>query len=83
VGQPGVTERACRIAWHLPGPTIAPGWTLDLMARHSLDFWLTSEDLPDPDNRVTLDAKGDIVLRPTPCTRRSWGRSGRRPCSTS
>lgn len=47
-------------------PRIAPGWTLELMARHSLDFWLTSEDLPDPDNRVTLDAKGGIVLSYTP-----------------
>jgi choline dehydrogenase-like flavoprotein len=47
-------------------PAIAPGWTLDLMARHSLDFWLTSEDLPDPDNRVTLDSEGRIVLRYTP-----------------
>jgi choline dehydrogenase-like flavoprotein len=43
-------------------PAIAPGWTLDLMAKHSLDFWLTSEDLPDPDNRVTLDRDGNIVL---------------------
>ena len=43
-------------------PAIAPGWTLDLMAKHSLDFWLTSEDLPDPNNRVTLDAEGGIVL---------------------
>jgi choline dehydrogenase-like flavoprotein len=43
-------------------PAIAPGWTLELMARHSLDFWLTSEDLPDPDNRVTLDRDGRIVL---------------------
>ena len=43
-------------------PAIAPGWTLELMARHSLDFWLTSEDLPDPDNRVTLDHEGNIVL---------------------
>lgn len=43
-------------------PAIAPGWTLELMARHSLDFWLTSEDLPDPNNRVTLDDKGGIVL---------------------
>src|SRR5437660_6836924 len=43
-------------------PAIAPGWTLDLMARHSLDFWLTSEDLPDPDNRMTLDREGNIVL---------------------
>ena len=47
-------------------PAIAPGWTLDLMARHSLDFWLTSEDLPDPDNRVTLDREGNIVLSYTP-----------------
>jgi choline dehydrogenase-like flavoprotein len=43
-------------------PAIAPGWTLDLMARHSLDFWLTSEDLPAPDNRVTLDRDSAIVL---------------------
>jgi choline dehydrogenase-like flavoprotein len=43
-------------------PAIAPGFTLDLMANHSLDFWLTSEDLPDPNNRVTLDRDGNIVL---------------------
>ncbi|HWT03743.1 MAG TPA: GMC family oxidoreductase [Pyrinomonadaceae bacterium] len=43
-------------------PAIAPGFTLELMATHSLDFWLTSEDLPDPDNRVTLDRDGNIVL---------------------
>jgi len=47
-------------------PAIAPGWTLDLMARHSMDFWLTSEDLPDPGNRVTLDRNGDIVLTYAP-----------------
>jgi len=47
-------------------PAVAPGWTLDLMAKHSLDFWLTSEDLPDPDNRVTLDRDGNIVLAYTP-----------------
>jgi choline dehydrogenase-like flavoprotein len=43
-------------------PAIAPGWTLEMMGKHSLDFWLTSEDLPDPDNRVTLDREGNIVL---------------------
>jgi choline dehydrogenase-like flavoprotein len=43
-------------------PAIAPGFTLDLMAKHSLDFWLTSEDLPDPANRVMLNRDGDIVL---------------------
>jgi choline dehydrogenase-like flavoprotein len=47
-------------------PAIAPGFTLELMARHSLDFWLTSEDLPDADNRVTLDRDGKIVLSYTP-----------------
>jgi choline dehydrogenase-like flavoprotein len=47
-------------------PAIAPGFTLDLMARHSLDFWLTSEDLPDPDNRVTIDHEGNIVLAYSP-----------------
>ena len=43
-------------------PAIAPNFTLELMATHSLDFWLTSEDLPDPDNRVTLSRDGKIVL---------------------
>ena len=47
-------------------PALAPGFTLDLMAHHSLDFWLTSEDLPDPENRVTLDSEGNIVLAYTP-----------------
>jgi choline dehydrogenase-like flavoprotein len=36
------------------------------MAQHSLDFWLTSEDLPLPENRVTLNAAGEIVLSYTP-----------------
>lgn len=44
-------------------PAIAPGWTLELMAKHSLDFWLTSEDLPDPNNRVTVNRDGQIKLR--------------------
>lgn len=43
-------------------PSIAPGWSLELMAQHSFDFWLTSEDLPDPQNRVTLGEDGEIVL---------------------
>ncbi|HSA93657.1 MAG TPA: GMC family oxidoreductase [Terriglobales bacterium] len=43
-------------------PPLTPGFTLEMMANHSLDFWLTSEDLPDPNNRVTLDREGNIVL---------------------
>jgi choline dehydrogenase-like flavoprotein len=47
-------------------PPFVPGMTLDVMAKHSLDFWLTSEDLPDPDNRVTLNKEGGIALSYTP-----------------
>jgi len=43
-------------------PFFAPGFTLDEMARHAVDFWLTTEDLPDPNNRVTLNEKNEIVL---------------------
>jgi choline dehydrogenase-like flavoprotein len=50
------------VALSAGAPPIAPGWTLELMAHHSLDFWLTSEDLPDPANRVTIDAAGQPVL---------------------
>jgi choline dehydrogenase-like flavoprotein len=43
-------------------PKIVPGFTLELMARHSLDFWMTSEDLPDPNNRVVVTRDGQIQL---------------------
>jgi choline dehydrogenase-like flavoprotein len=43
-------------------PKIVPGFTLDLMAKHSMDFWITSEDLPDPSNRVTVTRNGQIQL---------------------
>jgi choline dehydrogenase-like flavoprotein len=43
-------------------PKIVPGFTLDLMAKHSLDFWMTSEDLPDANNRVTVTRDGQIQL---------------------
>jgi choline dehydrogenase-like flavoprotein len=46
-------------------PWFAPGLALDYMARHSLDFWLTTEDLPRPDNRVTVDRQGNIHLSKT------------------
>src|SRR5262249_49616633 len=39
-----------------------PEMALDTMARHSIDFWLTSEDLPDPENRVTLNRDGQVTL---------------------
>ena len=33
---------------------LAPQRTLDEVARHAVDFWLSTEDLPRPENRVTL-----------------------------
>ena len=54
------------VALSAGAPPFVPGFTLEQMARHSLDFWLTSEDLPDPHNRVTVDRDGRIVLSYTP-----------------
>jgi choline dehydrogenase-like flavoprotein len=41
---------------------LAPEWTLEKVARHAVDFWLSTEDLPVPDNRVTLRDDGSIAL---------------------
>jgi choline dehydrogenase-like flavoprotein len=41
---------------------LAPRWTLADTAEHAVDFWLTTEDLPLPDNRVTVDDDGNIHL---------------------
>jgi choline dehydrogenase-like flavoprotein len=54
------------VALSAGAPAVVPGLTLDIIAKHSLDFWLTSEDLPDPENRVEIDRDGTIVLRYTP-----------------
>jgi len=40
----------------------APEWTLDEVASHTVDYWLTTEDLPLPTNRVTLAGDGNIQL---------------------
>ena len=32
------------------------------MAHHAVDFWLTTEDLPKPENRVTLDQDRNVHL---------------------
>jgi choline dehydrogenase-like flavoprotein len=46
---------------------LAPEWSLERIARHAVDFWLSTEDLPLADNRVTLadDGKVQIAYRPT------------------
>jgi choline dehydrogenase-like flavoprotein len=41
---------------------LAPKLGLAQVARHGVDFWLTTEDVPRPDNRVTVDRDGNIHL---------------------
>ena len=45
---------------------LLPMGLLDNLARHAVDFWLTTEDLPDPENRVTVNEAGDLTLSYTP-----------------
>ena len=44
----------------------APQWSLTEVAKHSVDWWLTTEDLPVPENRVTTDRDGQIHLAYSP-----------------
>jgi choline dehydrogenase-like flavoprotein len=41
---------------------LAPHWTLERIARHAIDFWLSTEDLPLPQNRVTVDRDGKLTI---------------------
>ena len=41
---------------------LSPTWSLSDVAKHAIDFWLSTEDLPTPNNRVTVDAQGNIKL---------------------
>ena len=45
---------------------LAPMGTLDEIARHAVDFWLSTEDLPNAGNRVTIDKLGNLTLSYTP-----------------
>ena len=46
-------------------PWFAPPLALDYLARHAIDFWLTTEDLPQSENRVTVDREGRIHIAKT------------------
>ncbi|MFG2938152.1 GMC oxidoreductase [Streptomyces sp. NPDC048282] len=41
---------------------VLPDMPFEVLAHHAVDFWLCGEDLPQPDNRVTLEADGQIRL---------------------
>ena len=42
-------------------PPLTPGFVLETMKDHAVPWWLTTEDLPDPNNRVRL-VNGQIQL---------------------
>ena len=41
---------------------LAPNFVLEKIADHAVDFWLMTEDLPKPENRITVDKDGQITL---------------------
>jgi choline dehydrogenase-like flavoprotein len=47
------------LAW---GAKLTPGGLLQDIARHGVDFWMSSEDLPRADSRITLDKEGTVHL---------------------
>jgi len=56
-------SRAAMYRGQRPGETkFAPEWTLNDIATHAVDFWLSTEDLPRSDNRVTLTNDGHIQI---------------------
>lgn len=59
----------------------APEWLMNQFAERSVDWWIMSEDLPDPNNRVTVDPDGKLRLSYTANNLKShselvkvWGR---------
>ncbi|MEM8805246.1 MAG: GMC family oxidoreductase [Cyanobacteria bacterium P01_G01_bin.38] len=48
----------------LDAPKVAPGMALEEVAKRSVDWWLTAEDLPDPNNRVQVRGN-DLTLHYT------------------
>ena len=47
------------LAW---GAKLTPGGLLQDIAHHGVDFWLSSEDLPRAENRITLEGDGKVRL---------------------
>jgi choline dehydrogenase-like flavoprotein len=47
------------LAW---GAKMTPGSVLEDVARHGVDFWMSSEDLPRADSRITLDKDETVRL---------------------
>jgi choline dehydrogenase-like flavoprotein len=66
LGHISMVGKSDRLLLESGAPKFAPGLVLEKMASHAIDFWLTSEDLPRRDNRVTLTPDGQIQLTYSP-----------------
>ena len=62
MGHVSLTGKANKDMLSAEAPGFTPDMALDQMAKHSVDWWLTSEDLPDPENRVHY-VKNEITLQ--------------------
>lgn len=51
-----------------------PGKTFEELSSHSIDWWITSEDLPDPNNRVSIRKDGSIKTSYTVNNREAYNR---------
>jgi len=54
-------------------PPLTPKFVLDLLTTHAVPWWLTTEDLPDVNNRVRI-IRGQIQLEYTPNNTESFER---------
>ncbi len=43
-------------------PRATPRRVLEAMATHGMPFWLISEDLPDPENRIVVGPEGEVQV---------------------
>ena len=49
-------------------PPLTPGFVLEEMKEHAVPWWLMTEDLPDPENRVTVHNAPSYETAPSPGT---------------
>jgi choline dehydrogenase-like flavoprotein len=47
-------------------PAWVPNFVLQALSERSIDWWLQSEDLPDPENRICINTQGQIEVRYRP-----------------
>lgn len=62
LGQIQLTGKAKWQRLQKMAPTELPQPWLEYLTQHSVDWWITTEDLPNPENRVTLTDKGQIKV---------------------